>query len=96
MLIVFHFIAGYRSGILRGRAVVARRDHSPEVVGSIPTPATLNSCFMNKYNKIAEGNSFTICIPQAVIDFVSGDITSISASALIDVKIEIGGAYKRT
>ena len=46
-----------RPQTLRGRAVVARRAHNPEVVGSSPTPAThlAVSCFQSViYSQISK------------------------------------------
>ena len=37
---VFESSTGYKKDILRGRAVVARKAHNLEVVGSSPAPAT--------------------------------------------------------
>ncbi len=39
----FKKILYFCNAILRGRAVVARRAHNPEVAGSSPAPATQNS-----------------------------------------------------
>ena len=54
----FDFKAQIRIIPLRGRAVVARRAHNPEVVGSNPTPATTIFIAKSTLNRLGQRFGF--------------------------------------